>query len=282
MDDPPTRYLARGMTARFVSPKRIFLSLAPTNNHLLYRLCKRYVDLYNGENNDDMETNGELRLMRQVLPQCRVVFDIGANVGHWALLALKVNPRINLHCFEPSRATYQRLLANHFPPNVACNNFGLSSIAGEAKLLIFEEGSGINSVYRRQGLEDGWGLSTQQREETIHLETVDRYCGQRNIQVVDFCKVDVEGHELEVFKGMFAMLKAQQIKMVQFEYGGCNIDAGVLLKDIFCFFQPFDYALYKIYPKQLRLVPRYDQRLENFQYQNWLVIVNGHVFPAQK
>lgn len=256
------------------SLKRQLLANLPANR-LLYRLCKHYVDLCNGENNDDMETNGELRLMRQILPQCGTVFDIGANVGHWASLALKLNPYINLHYFEPSRATYECLLANHFPSNVVCNNFGLSSTAGEAKLLIFEEGSGINSMYRRQGLEDGWGLSTQQREETIHLETVDRYCEQKNIQVVDFCKVDVEGHELEVFKGMSAMLKAKRIKMIQFEYGGCNIDAGVLLKDIFDFFQPFDYVFYKIFPKELRQILWYDQRLENFQYQNWTVIGSG-------
>lgn len=270
-----------GMTSNRASVKKKLLSLVPANC-MLYRVCKQYVDLYNGENDDDIETNGELRFMRSVLSQCRVVFDIGANVGYWAMLALKINPQINLHCFEPSHITYQQLLSKHFPANVVCNNFGLSSTAGEAKLLIFEEGSGINSMYHRQGLEDGWGLSAQQGEETIHLETVDRYCEQKNIQVVDFCKVDVEGHELEVLKGMYAMLKARQIKMIQFEYGGCDIDASVLLKDIFGFFQPFDYAFYKIYPKQLRLVTRYDQRLENFQYQNWLVIVNGYSLSGQK
>jgi FkbM family methyltransferase len=271
------------MSRKRTSLKGKFLSaFVPANNRFLYGLCKRYIDLCNGENNDDMETNGELRLMRQVLPQCGTVFDIGANVGHWASLALKLNPYVNLHCFEPSRATYERLLANHFPSNIVCNNFGMSCAPGEAKLLIFEEDSGLNSLYRRQGLEDGWGLSSQKSEEAVHLETVDRYCQERGIKSVDFCKVDVEGHELEVFKGMSAMLRARQIKMIQFEYGGCNIDAGVLLKDIFGFFQSYDYAFYKIYPRQLRLMTRYDQRLENFQYQNWLIIANGSSFPAQK
>jgi len=262
------------MTSNRASMKKKLLSLVPANNRMLHRVCKQYVDLYNGENDDDIKTNGELHFMRSVLPQCRTVFDIGANVGHWAALALTVNPRINLHCFEPSRATYQQLLANHFPPNVVCNNLGLSSAPGEAKLLVFEEGSGINSLYRRQGLEDGFGLATQQLEETIRLETVDRYCKSQGLREVDFCKVDVEGHELEVFKGMSEMLEVKHIKVIQFEYGGCNIDAGVLLKDIFGFFQGFDYTFYKIFPKGLRPVLRYDQRLENFQYQNWIIMAN--------
>jgi hypothetical protein len=85
----------------------------------------------------------------------------------------------------------------------------------------------------------------------------------------------VEGHELEVFKGAQEMLKKGGIKYIQFEYGGCTIDARMLLKDLFNLFLPYNYALYKIYPHELKLVPRYDQRLENFQYQNWVAVAKG-------
>lgn len=261
-----------------VSLRRRFFDWVPADNRLLYRLCKRYADRYNSENDVNMETNGELRLMRQILPKCHTVFDIGANVGHWATLALQINPSLNLHCFEPSRTTYQQLMGNPFPSNVVCNNFGLSSVPHEANLLVFDDGSGLNSLYRRQGLEEGWGLAPQEREEVVHLETVDIYCSCSKIQAVDFIKVDVEGHELEVFKGMRNMLASEQIGAVQFEYGGCNIDARVLLKDLFDFFKPFAYTFYKIYPHTLQRAYRYDQRHENFQYQNWIVIANTHSF----
>jgi FkbM family methyltransferase len=249
--------------------------LVPFNSRWLYKVCKRYVDNYNGENNDHLESNGELRLLRELLPECNTVFDVGANAGEWAAFALQVNPQLNLHCFEPSQATYERLVARGFPQNVVCNNFGLSSSSAQAKLLLFDDGAGINSLYRREGLEDGFGLKTQQREELIHLETADRYCEQHGIRNVDFFKVDVEGHELEVFKGMTKLLEERRVKSVQFEYGGCNIDADVLLRAIFAFFKSFDYTLYKIYPKHLRRVIRYDQRLENFQYQNWVAMLDS-------
>ena len=83
-------------------------------------------------------------------------------------------------------------------------------------------------------------------------------------------KLDVEGHELEVLRGMTATLKRRQMGTIQFEYGGCNIDSRALLKDIFAFLKAQDYELYKMHPKSLRHVPGYDQRLENFQYQNWV------------
>jgi FkbM family methyltransferase len=254
--------------------RRALWSLVPSNSPLIYRLAKRYVDLYNDENNDDIETNGEFRLMQRNLPECETIFDIGANVGLWTTLALRIKPTAHIHCFEPSRNAFQRLLSNRFPPNVVCNNFGMSSAPGKAKLYLFDEGSGINSLYQRQGLES-FGLSTQQREETITLGTVDHYCLERGIQAIDFAKVDVEGHELEVFKGMTRMLRSRQVRIIQFEYGGCNIDAGVLLKDIFAFFKSFSYTFYKIFPKGLKPVVKYDQRFENFQYQNWAIIKNG-------
>jgi FkbM family methyltransferase len=230
------------------------------------------VDRYNGENNDNMRTNGEWHFLRHILKECHTVFDVGANTGEWASLALSINPNINLHCFEPSSATYTRLLEKIFPSNVVCNCFGLGAIQEERPLYIFEAEAGINSLYRRQGLEDGWGLSSPSHIEMVRLDTLDRYCQERGINKIDLLKVDVEGHELEVFKGASSMLAESRITTVQFEYGGCNIDARVLLKDLFDYFQMFEYVLYKIYPDTLRRIQRYDQRLENFQYQNWVAM----------
>ena len=257
--------------------QELLLSIVPTDSRRLYRWCKWYVDLYNGENNHHIETNGEFRFMQRNLLRCATVFDIGAHMGSWASLALEVNPRLQLHCFEPSAFTYQKLLSNQFPPNVVCKNLGMSSAPGEARLFVFEDGAGINSLYQRQGLESH-GLSTQQRQETVYLSTVDIYCQENEIQAIDFLKVDVEGHELEVFRGMSEMLEQGRVNIIQFEYGGCNIDAGVFLKDIFNFFDTLDYAFHKIYPRQVKPVAQYDQRLDNFQYQNWVIVRDGHPF----
>jgi hypothetical protein len=42
------------------------LALLP-RNPFVYRVCKRCVDRYNSENNNNIHTNGELRLMKAVL-----------------------------------------------------------------------------------------------------------------------------------------------------------------------------------------------------------------------
>ena len=251
--------------------KHLLLKILPKNQHL-YNFCKSYLEKHNGNNNCDIHTNGELRFMRRNLGKCNIIFDIGANSGEWTKLALKINQNIELHCFEPGSHIFKKLISNDLPDNVICNNFGLSSAKCEKPLFTFENSSGFNSLYQRQGLENGWGLKIQMQKERVKLDTLENYCREKNISEIDLMKVDVEGHEFEVLKGGKSLFDRAQVKMIQFEYGGCNIDSGVFLKDIFNFFKNMNYSFYKIYPDYIRHVQRYDQRLDNFQYQNWLII----------
>lgn len=254
----------------------LFRKIEP-NNADICEMCKNYMDRFRGENNDDIRTNGELDVMKTLLPRAKVVLDVGANVGDWAAIALDVNPHIEVHCFEPSHETYKRLVARTFPSNVRCLEMGLSSAKREASLYIFGDGSGLNSLYQRKGLDDGWGIATPKRREIVRLDTVDNYRKEYAIDRIDYMKVDVEGHELDVFRGAEKSFSEGKIEVAQFEYGGCNIDSRVLLKDIFDFFEPLEYTFLKIFARRPVHVERYDQRLENFQYQNWLIVKKNEI-----
>ncbi len=237
----------------------------------VYQYFKGFAEYNEGINNPDIKTNGELRALRQYIPNCHIVFDVGAHLGEWAQLVLKFNPKVELHCFEPSAPTFKKLSSRSFPTNVICNHFGLSSSNREAELKIFSETNGMNSLYQREGIQDR-GFLPQKKVETVLLRTLDDYCHEKNIQKIDYLKLDVEGHELEVLRGSEKMLKENRIGIIQFEYGGCNIDSRVLLKDLFDFFNTLPYKIYKILPKSLKFFPRYSQQFENFQYSNWLAI----------
>jgi FkbM family methyltransferase len=252
----------------------LVLNLTPKRNFYLYRFCRRYVDRFDGQNNCDIDMNGESRLMREILPQCKVVFDVGANIGDWAALAHNINPSIELHCFEPCRATYEKLHARLASLPIKCNNVGLSAEVKEAILFSSKE-SALNSLYARDHIQE----IKDRRQEVIKLIALDDYCAAASLPTIDFLKLDVEGHELMALKGAHRLLSQGKIRAIQFEYGGTFIDARVLLKDIFDQFKNYPYTFYKLYPTKILKLSSYTHELENFQYQNFVILHNEYKLP---
>ncbi|HVR40616.1 MAG TPA: FkbM family methyltransferase, partial [Thermoanaerobaculia bacterium] len=218
---------------------RGLFALLPGRSALLYRLAKKYIARYDGNNNADMNTNGELLFMRERLAHARVVFDVGANRGDWAARALEINPDIDLHCFEPSRPTFDALVARGF--HARLNRFALGDKPGDARMFVHDD-SGTSSLYDRRGVEH----FTATGEETIQVRTADDYCAEVGIESIDFFKIDVEGHEMAVMRGMEKLFRTGHVKVIQFEYGGTNIDAHVLLKDVWELLEPHGYRFYKL------------------------------------
>jgi FkbM family methyltransferase len=220
-----------------------------------------------------MRSNGELRLLREVSAGLRVVFDVGANVGDWVALLLSVAPEISrVYAFEPCAPTYARLSARSFSATVLPRHLGFSSKSGKAALYVFDDAAVLNSLHNRRGLEDGWGIQPAASSEEVTLETIDAFCEREGIASVDYLKIDTEGHEVDVLQGARKSLESGILKAVQFEYGGTYIDSRRLLKDVFELLAPVDYTVFLITPDGLVAYPRYDQRLENFQYKNFVIL----------
>lgn len=209
---------------------KLIFNLIPLELKLLFRAAQRYIDRFNGDNNCDPSTIGEKYLLRRLLPKMHggVVFDVGANVGNWSRYCLAIDPILQIHMFEPSAATFQKLSGAKWPDSVKLNNIGLGERDEILQLNIVETTSGINSIYKRHGVKSAKVKSV----EPIQIKTIDAYCEEEGIEHISFLKVDVEGHELAVFKGAKKLLEKRAIDLIQFEYGGCNLDARVYLFDI--------------------------------------------------
>jgi len=240
---------------------------------MVYRVCKRIVDLHNGEQEIDFAINGERRFLQEMLREARVAFDVGANIGDWTALALQLNPTVQIHCFEPSPTTFRLLQSRQLPSRVLLNNFGLGDVAGEAILHIIGEGheSGCNSLYVRTSLPQ----YREMKAVAIEIDTFDRYCQRAGLTQVDLVKIDTEGHELSVLKGMRESLRQGQVRAIQFEYGGTYIDACILLRNVWDFVKEVNphYQFHKLGPTGARRILHYTPALENFQYANYAIIL---------
>jgi FkbM family methyltransferase len=244
---------------------------AAPRDQALYDACRDYAGRFAGENDPDPSRNGEYRVLRGVMPESRVVFDVGAHVGHWCEVVLAINPALEVHAFEPARDSFAALAAKRLA-QVKISNIGLGAATGTRELFSFGADTQLRSLYRREGLEDDYKLETPVAGERIGLITLDDYCAAHGVERIDYLKIDTEGHDLQVLRGARAMLDRRAIRIVQFEYGQANIESRDLLKDFFAFFRDYGFNLHKIHAEGYSLHLRYNARLDNFQYQNWLAV----------
>ena len=76
--------------------------------------------------------------------------------------------------------------------------------------------------------------------------------GKKNI---DIFKLDIEGHEIDALKGVGEAIN--YIKIIQFEFGGCNIDTKTYFRDLWFFFKEKNFDLFRISPLGLIKIINY-------------------------
>jgi FkbM family methyltransferase len=247
-------------------------------NRYLYDLCQAYLNSYKNENNSDMSTNGELCFLRKILPSCDVVFDVGANVGDWSNAVISLNARCSLYSFEPSLTTFNKLQLNVSSDKAVLKNIGLGSVKEKSLLYVNQNRDTLSSLFRREGLNLPDSLNSLSTE-VVSIERLDEFCRHQDIPSIDLLKMDVEGYEMEVLVGSGKFLSEKKINVIQFEYGGANIDAKVLLKDLLGLLISSGYKIYKVHANYIEHIESYNQALENFQYKNFIAVSDNFHLP---
>ncbi len=223
----------------------------------------------------DYAHNGEARLMddirHMISSPSAVLFDVGANRGVFVKHLIKAWQGMNyqLYAFEPSKKTFAMLRQEVKDLSfVHLINKGLGEKPESVELFFDKEGSGLASLYPRDLSYHQIDFSNQ---ETVELTTLDLFCYQNKIERIDFLKLDVEGHELAVLKGGKRMIGEGRVGIIQFEFGGCNIDSRTFFRDYYNFFKN-DYTLYRVVADGLQQIGGYSEKLEVFLSANYLAV----------
>jgi FkbM family methyltransferase len=206
-----------------------------------------------------------LHRMKSAVPSADVVFDVGANVGEWTLSAARSWPRASIHAFEPSAATFAMLQAATAGLRVTCVRRAVSDRPGQVELHEVPGLPGLSSLHARDLSTHGMEMTAT---EDVTAVTLDEYCADNGIAAVDVMKIDVEGHELAVLHGARRLLEDRRIKLIQFEFGGTNIDSRTYLRD-FVDLLGTDYRIYRLLVDGVEPLV-YSEREEVFVTTNYL------------
>lgn len=204
-----------------------------------------------------------------------VIIDIGANKGLYTEELLKRFPSAEFYLFEPSSSNAD-ILRQKFNAhrNVNIYSKAISDKTGTAPLFTNEEGSGLASLTKRNLEHFCIEMKIEESVETIRLEEFLNSIlpGDK----VDYIKIDIEGHELDALNGMGERIK--DISLIQFEFGGCNIDTRTFFQDFWYFFVRANFRLYRISPSGHDLISAYRELDEFFSTTNYIA-ANNHLVP---
>ncbi|MEP7124747.1 MAG: FkbM family methyltransferase [Byssovorax sp.] len=155
--------------------------------------------------------------------RAQVIFDVGANVGLYSLLAAVMNPRASVHAFEPTPDLHAKIVGNAGLNGVAeritANQVAIGRKSGAAF---------INQERGRSGDNDGMNFVTVEPGATwsrrITLCSLDDYCAERGIKRIDLMKMDVEGYEAEALLGARRLLEKKAIRVLLLELLGWSAE----------------------------------------------------------
>jgi FkbM family methyltransferase len=168
--------------------------------------------------NCDTSTNGELRFYNKIKNNIDVIFDVGCR-NDSSFLDFKGE----VHYFDPCVEHINQLKHNDNANSKAYfNPFGLSSRTGDIYYYPKYE-----SFYNRV---NSCRISDEANKITLKVKNTAEYIEENNINNIDFVKIDTEGHEFEIIKSFGEYIN--NVKIIQFEYGGTYLDTGVKLEEV--------------------------------------------------
>ena len=180
-----------------------------------YSLMHRYfLRFFNSE-----VTGNQIKILdfhKKFLPENKLVFDIGANIGNKTEAYLKLNCQVI--AVDPDQKN-AKILKRRFHNNGNLTVIGkaISSQERVEKLYIHEPGSPLNTLSKK------WKNQLEESQETnergnfdfsqsveVQTTTLDNLIDLYGLPY--YIKIDVEGHELDVIKGLH-----HQIPLISFE-----------------------------------------------------------------
>ncbi len=155
---------------------------------------------------------GTITWLENTLRQDDIFYDVGANLGLYSLFAAKLNKNIKTYAFEPHKLNFASLINNVRDNGLLADIIPISiplSDTAELTSLYYKSlynGGSMNQLGHKNDAFSGRDFPSS-FEEIIYAMPMDAFAGS----VIPFptvVKIDVDGNELAILKGMTNVLSA--------------------------------------------------------------------------
>ena len=150
-----------------------------------------------------------LSFMQSLIKPEMVIYDIGANIGIHSLILGREHPDCQIHAFEPETLNFWKLL----------RNIELNRLKNITPHLIAAGSKREVRFLSLQGYLSGLGQHSLQKTVSslttpVEVWDLDSYTRKKKKPRPDLVKIDVEGFELQVLKGMKHIIKAKRPRFI--------------------------------------------------------------------
>ena len=181
-----------------VTPRTNILPLRNLFEKLLIRVPRIYRLLVSCRNN----TNPDKIIFSHFIKKRDTVIDCGANIGYYTNFFRAIVGRYgHVHAFEPVPSTFNSLKRNILEyskiKNYTINMTGLYKDESRMNIYIPDSISGHASLNKHNKT---WEANKIENIE-INLISLDTYVEKKQIEKVNFIKIDIEGTEIDALNG---------------------------------------------------------------------------------
>jgi FkbM family methyltransferase len=177
----------------------------------------------------------------------KVIYDIGANFGAFALYFLKHAGELGyVVAFEPIKNNCDEILEN-----VKINKLGMQKIAifnlgigkvHQKKVLTFDPMNTSRASFNTSIADQIKTINGSVQEE-IEIDALDNIISRHSLPEPYFIKIDVEGFEFEVLQGMTNILQTRKPQLFIEIHGSNERDKKENIERIVNFLGPFGYEI---------------------------------------
>jgi FkbM family methyltransferase len=212
---------------------------------------------------DDADQNGENWILTIVGVQAKRFVDVGANKGNFSAAFRALSPDAAGYIFEPGLVALE-WLGQRFSrdTNIHISRKAISDTPGS--MDFFEEpGAGLGSSLIQ--------ACARESANRIRVDVTTLDLEFQSSGVIDYVKIDAEGHDLNVLRGAHELLSSHAIRFLQFEYHVTWIPAGATLRYAINLLAGHGYRVFLLKGKALHELS-YDTYGEYFSYSNYFAV----------